>query len=106
MGLIDTVFRLGCDFFERVHMYACTHWNSAYVLYFFCFRWPSLFFPDFLCDFVGWQGFRVCKYACAHVLPPNLANKLPDMLEEEQPRDVEQLTPQSATSDNDGTNLF
>ena len=37
----------------------------------------------------------------------NLANKLPDMLEEdEQPRDVEQLTPQSATSDNDGTGLF
>jgi len=36
----------------------------------------------------------------------NLANKLPDMLEEEQPRDVEQLTPQSATSDNDGTDLF
>jgi len=37
----------------------------------------------------------------------NLANKLPDMLEEEQPRDVDQLTPQSATSDNDdGTDLF
>ena len=36
----------------------------------------------------------------------NLANKLPDMLEEEQPRDEEQLTPQSATSDNDGTDLF
>ena len=36
----------------------------------------------------------------------NLANKLPDMLEEEQPQDVEQLTPQSATSDNDGTDLF
>jgi hypothetical protein len=36
----------------------------------------------------------------------NLANKLPDMLEEDQPRDVEQLTPQSATSDNDGTDLF
>jgi len=36
----------------------------------------------------------------------NLANKLPDMLKEEQPRDVEQLTPQSATSDNDGTDLF
>jgi hypothetical protein len=36
----------------------------------------------------------------------NLANKLPGMLEEEQPRDVEQLTPQSATSDNDGTDLF
>jgi hypothetical protein len=36
----------------------------------------------------------------------NLANKLPDMLEEEQPRDVEQFSPQSATSDNDGTDLF
>ena len=36
----------------------------------------------------------------------NLANKLPDMLEEEQPRDVEQFSPQSATSDNDGTELF
>ena len=36
----------------------------------------------------------------------NLANKLPDMLEEQQPRDEEQLTPQSATSDNDGTDLF
>jgi hypothetical protein len=36
----------------------------------------------------------------------NLANKLPHMLEEEQPRDVEQLTPQSTTSDNDGTDLF
>ena len=36
----------------------------------------------------------------------NLANKLPDMLEEEQPRDVEQLSPQSTTSDNDGTDLF
>jgi hypothetical protein len=37
----------------------------------------------------------------------NLANKLPAMLEEDkQPRDVEQLTPQSATSDNDGTDLF
>ncbi len=36
----------------------------------------------------------------------NLANKLPDMLEEEQPQDVEQLTPQSAISDNDGTDLL
>ena len=38
----------------------------------------------------------------------NLANKLPDMLEEEeeQPRDLERLTPQSATPDNDGTDLF
>jgi hypothetical protein len=36
----------------------------------------------------------------------NLANKLPDMLEEEQPWDVEQFSPQSATSDNDGTDLF
>lgn len=36
----------------------------------------------------------------------NLANKLPDMLEEEQPRDVEQFSPQSATSDNNGTDLF
>ncbi len=36
----------------------------------------------------------------------NLANKLPVMLEEEQPRNVEQFTPQSATSDNDGTDLF
>ncbi len=35
-----------------------------------------------------------------------LAKKLPDMLKEEQPRDVEQLTPQSATSDNYGTDLF
>jgi hypothetical protein len=36
----------------------------------------------------------------------NLANKLPDMLEEEQPQDVEQFSPPSATSDNDGTDLF
>jgi hypothetical protein len=38
----------------------------------------------------------------------NLANKLPDMLEEEeeQPRNLERLTPQSATPDNDGTDLF
>ncbi len=26
---------LGCDFFERVHMYTCTHWNSADVCGFF-----------------------------------------------------------------------
>jgi hypothetical protein len=30
----------------------------------------------------------------------SLANKLPDMLEEEEPRDEVQLTPQSGTSDN------
>ena len=52
----------GCDFFERVHMYACTNWNSPYVLSFFCFRWPSLFFPDFL---VILMAGRVS--VCAHV---------------------------------------
>ena len=36
----------------------------------------------------------------------NLANKLPDMLEEEQPWDVEQLTPKAETSDNNGMDLF
>jgi hypothetical protein len=36
----------------------------------------------------------------------NLANKLPDMLEEEQPWDVEQLTPEAETSDNNGMDLF
>jgi hypothetical protein len=30
----------------------------------------------------------------------SLANKLPDMLEEEEPHDEVQLTPQSSTSDN------
>ena len=36
---------LGCDFFERVHMYACTHWNSAYVLFFFLFQMAISVFP-------------------------------------------------------------
>ena len=50
----------------------CTHVRIGTVRMFmaFFFRWPSLFFPDFFCDFVGWRGFRVCMYACAHVFPP------------------------------------
>jgi hypothetical protein len=48
---------------------------------------------------------RMGRDAYEHKLV-NLANKLPDMLEEEQSQDVEQFSPQSATSDNDGTDLF
>ncbi len=52
-------------------MCTCTHVCIGTVRMFlaFFFRWRSLFFPDFFCDFVGLQGFRVCMYACAHVFP-------------------------------------
>jgi hypothetical protein len=57
---------LGCDFFERVHMYACMHWNSGDV--------PVFFSDDHLCFFQNFfvillvgGGFQVCMYTCAHV---------------------------------------
>ena len=48
-------------------MYALEQFGCSWL---FFFRWPSLFFPDFFCDFFGCRGFRVCMYACAHVFPP------------------------------------
>ncbi len=48
---------LGCDLFERVHMYTCTHWNSADV--------PGFYFSDgALCFFLI---FFVILLACVHV---------------------------------------
>jgi hypothetical protein len=34
------------------------------------FSHDHLCFVLIFCDYFGWQGFRVCMYACAHVFPP------------------------------------
>ncbi len=55
---------ISCDFFERVHMYACTHGNSADV--------RGVFFSDgalcfFLIFFVILMACGVSVCACTHV---------------------------------------
>ncbi len=47
-------------------MYALEQCGCSWL---FFFRWCSLFFPDFFCDFVG---LRVCMYACMCACVPPL----------------------------------